>query len=105
MWIGWIARTRPPGAPTLLSFLTEDNKENKDCVFVATFVSFWLVRVPFFATSTVQRFPNFPRNLAPDFTHYLSERPEMIFSQGEVTDGQKQEKEIRKKNDHENKIS
>jgi hypothetical protein len=24
-----------------------------------------------------KRFPNFPRNLAPDFTHYLSERPEM----------------------------
>ena len=43
--------------------------------------------MPFFATSTVQRFPNFPRNLAPAFTHYLSERPEMIFSQGEVTEG------------------
>jgi hypothetical protein len=25
----------------------------------------------------IRKFPNFPRNLAPEFTHYLSERPEM----------------------------
>jgi hypothetical protein len=29
------------------------------------------------ATSAVLNLPNFPRYLAPDFTHYLSERLEM----------------------------
>ena len=47
------------------------------------FMRWLLVRVPFFATSTVQRFPNFPRNLAPAFTHYLSERLEMQFNNEE----------------------
>jgi hypothetical protein len=32
--------------------------------------------------STIQRLPNFPRNLAPDFGQYTSERPE-ITSQNE----------------------
>jgi hypothetical protein len=45
--------------------------------------------------STIQRFPNFPRNLAPDFTHYISERPEMTSSKQGVKEGQKQEKEIK----------
>jgi hypothetical protein len=34
------------------------------------------------ATSAVPNLPNFPRNLVPDFTHYLSERPEMTSHSG-----------------------
>jgi hypothetical protein len=62
------------------------------------YLSAILVRVPFFATSTVQRFPNFPRNFAPDSTHYLSERIEMIFSQGEVTEGHNKQNQIKQRN-------
>ena len=35
----------------------------------------------------------FRRYLAPPFTHYLSERPEMSFSRREFTEGQNNEKE------------
>jgi hypothetical protein len=35
-----------------------------------------------------RKFKNFPRNEPPNFTEYLSEWPEMIFSQREVTEGQ-----------------
>ena len=48
---------------------------------------------------------SFPRNEPPNPAKYFSERPQMNFS---ITRGQrrpKEEKEIRKKNDHENKIS
>jgi hypothetical protein len=34
-------------------------------------------------------FRNFPRNLAPDFTHYFSERPEVTSHRGESKEGQK----------------
>ena len=34
--------------------------------------------------------PNFPRNLAPDFTHYISERPEMTSHGWEAKEGQNQ---------------
>jgi hypothetical protein len=46
----------------------------------------------------------FPRNLALVSVLYIGERPEMIFSQREVTEA-KTEKKIRKKTNHENKIS
>ena len=45
------------------------------------------------------QFKNFPRYLAPEFTHYLSERLEMSFSQQEVTEGQT------RKRTYENKIN
>ena len=37
---------------------------------------------------------NFPRNLAPAFTHYLSERPEMSSQRREVTEGQNNERKF-----------
>jgi hypothetical protein len=40
---------------------------------------------------------NFPCNLASDFTHYLSERPEPSFSRRGAKEGQNQKKEINKK--------
>jgi hypothetical protein len=36
-----------------------------------------LVRLDHVALTDLTHFRIFPRNLAPDFTHYLSERPEM----------------------------
>jgi hypothetical protein len=69
------------------------------------FIRWLLVRVPFFPTSTVQRFPNFPCYLAPDFTHYISERLEMIFSQQEVTEGQNKKEKLERNETYEDKIN
>jgi hypothetical protein len=38
---------------------------------------------------------NFPRNLTPDFTHYLSERPEMSSQRREVTEGQNNQRKLK----------
>jgi len=48
-------------------------------------------------TSAVPNLSNFPRNLAPDLTHYLSERLEMILSQREVTEGQNKKEKLERK--------
>jgi hypothetical protein len=39
---------------------------------------------------------DFPRNLAPGFTHYLSERLEMSSQRREITEGQNNERKINK---------
>ncbi len=44
--------------------------------------------------SALTRFPNFPRNLAPDFTHYMSERPEMTSSKQGVKEGQNNRRKL-----------
>jgi len=47
--------------------------------------------------SAVQRFddfPNFPRNLAPDFTHYMSERLEMTSSKQGVKEGRNKKRKL-----------
>jgi hypothetical protein len=47
----------------------------------------------------------FPRNLAPAFTHYLSERPEMNSQRGEVTDGQNNERKFNNMKNRNNQLT
>jgi hypothetical protein len=44
---------------------------------------------------------NFPRNLAPDFTHYLSERPELTSHRGKPKKAKTNERKL----SYENKIN
>jgi hypothetical protein len=79
--------------------LTEYSKENKALSIAGT-----KQRLPFLCFLLFEEVPTFPRNLALLSVLYIGERPEMIFSQREVTEA-KTEKKIRKKTNHENKIS
>ncbi len=78
-----------------ISRLIEGNKD-KDYLSIAGTKQ----RLPFLCFLWFEEVPTFPRNLALLSVLYLSERPEMIFSQREVTEGQN-----KKENNHENKIS
>jgi len=43
------------------------------------------------------KFANFPRNLAPDFTHYLSERPDKATNQKGIMEAKPERKKRTKK--------
>jgi hypothetical protein len=45
----------------------------------------------------LQKFPNFSRKESKNFTQYLSEWPEMIFSQREVTEGQNKKRKLERR--------
>jgi hypothetical protein len=52
-------------------------------------------RFPFLCFLWFEEVLTLPRYLAPDFTHYISERLEMIFSQREVTEGQTRKRNMK----------
>jgi hypothetical protein len=75
-------------------FLTEANQDNEGFSSLGKLESSfpWLACLGIFVcvgadlchprNPWLRQIPNIPRNLAPDFTHYLSERPEMTFHGG-----------------------
>src|SRR5206468_10618169 len=46
------------------------------------------------ADSVVPPLLNLPRNLAPDFTHYISERPEMSSQRREIKESQNKKEKL-----------
>ena len=96
---------RLPDPARRISFLTEDNKENKGSLSSELNGVFAVLRSLLFKDPSVciriihdiravPNLPNFPRNEPPNPTEYFGERPEMSSLRREVREGQNKKREL-----------